>query len=478
MLTAIGETDQGVDAYRNALTYDARQPAVWNNLAVALCSRRQVAEGLRCFEQALALTAGFPTAHSNYLLALNYAPSFSPEAVYKRHRNWAAAHGSNERRARWRRGEWRGRRIRVGYVSGSLYAHSTAHFLEPLLAAHDRGSFEIACYSNSRRADEVTERLRRLCDIWRDIAGLSDDDACALIDADGIDILVDLSGHTEGNRLTVFAKKPAPIQAAWLGYPNTTGLDAIDYRLTSAETDPPGAADQLYSEKLVRLEGSFLCYQPPRGAPAVMKPRSASRGHVTFGCFNNVSKITDEALHAWAAILDGTPGSRLALKSRGFESERLRNETARNFEALGIDPRRIDMLEFQGAPADHFALYADVDIMLDTWPYNGTTMICEALWMVVPVITMAGQVHASRVGLSLLTAVGLPQFVAHSAEDYVRKAAALAADGPQIAELRSALRERMAHSELMDGSGFARRVEDAYRRMMEAAYRGCANSTY
>ncbi|MFI4976963.1 MAG: glycosyltransferase, partial [Caulobacterales bacterium] len=267
------------------------------------------------------------------------------------------------------------------------------------------------------------------------------------------------------NRLTMFALKPAPVQATWLGYPNTTGLAAMDYRLVDAVTDPPGEADAFATETLVRLEDGFLCYGPPPDAPEPAPPPSRASGVVTFGSFNNPSKLGDATLDAWAKLLERLPAARLLLKGGAFSDEGARQWFHARFEQRGVAPERVQLKGYAAHTADHLALYADIDIGLDPFPYNGTTTTCEALWMGVPVVALLGDRHAARVSASLLTRVGLEELIATDAPAYVDIAARLAGDPARLAEIRRTLRPRMAASPLTDAPAFARKLERAYRQM-------------
>ena len=360
-----------------------------------------------------------------------------------------------------------GRRLRVGYVSPDFRRHSVSYFLEPLLAAHDRAGFEIFCYAEVIQPDEVTARLQRHADHWLITAGMPDDALAARIRADGIDILIDLAGHTAGNRLPLFARRPAPIQATWLGYPNTTGLPAIDYRLADAISDPPGWGDALASETLLRLPGGFLCFGPPVHAPPPGVPPCLAAGAVTFGSFNNPAKISLPTIESWSAILKRLPDARLLLKSRQLVDAMTWVLLRTRFAERGIPANRVDMLGFQADTVSHLEVYHRVDIALDPFPYNGATTTCEALWMGVPVVTLAGDRHAARVGASLLSRVGLDGLIAASRDEYVERAVDLAGDRERLAALRSTLRPDMAASSLCDATAFARGVEAAYRGIWE-----------
>lgn len=358
-----------------------------------------------------------------------------------------------------------GRKLRVGYVSKDFFKHSVSYFLEPVLAHHDKSKISVYCYSMLLHGDVVTDRLKTYADHWRDIALVNDSDVIKMIEEDEIDVLVDLSGYTSGGRLTVFAHKPAPVQISYLGCPVTTGLTAMDYRLVDALTDPAGEADHCHTETLWRLPGSFLAYQPPAVAPEVDVPPCLANGHVTFGSFNNALKVTEQVVEVWSKILHALPGSRLMLKSLTFSSQRGKDYFQSLFESQGLGPERVELFAWLPETSGHLGLYGRIDIALDPFPYHGTTTTCESLWMGVPVITLAGERHSARVGVSLLNQVGLTALIAESAEEYVRKAVALAEDREHLASLRAGLRARMKNSPLLDHAGFTRRLEDAYLEM-------------
>jgi predicted O-linked N-acetylglucosamine transferase (SPINDLY family) len=294
---------------------------------------------------------------------------------------------------------------------------------------------------------------------------MNDDQLAAQIREDGIDILVDLAGHTSGHRLGAFARKPAPLQVSWLGYPDTTGLSAIDYRLTDSIVDPPGAADGFSSERLVRLPDGFHCYTPSDAAPDVAPLPAEKNGFVTFGSFNNLSKVNRGVLDAWADVLGRISGSRLVLKSRWLHMPEVCERIRKLLEQRGVARDRIELVAKLPTSAEHLALYGDIDIALDTFPYNGATTTCEALWMGVPVVTLAGDRHAARLGASMLSRVGLEGLVADRPQDYVEAATRLATDLPALARLRADLRGRVAASPLCDGPGFTRQLEAAFRTM-------------
>jgi len=301
---------------------------------------------------------------------------------------------------------------------------------------------------------------------------MQDDDVVTAIRQDGIDILVDLAGHTSFNRLLVFARKAAPVQVTWLGYPNTTGLKTMDYRLTDAIADPPGEADRLHTEKLVRLEHGFLCYQADDTRLEVAEPPCTRRGHVTFGTFNTIKKISAEVVVSWAAILKCVPGSQLALKGDGLNDASTKAGLLESFKKQGITEDRLRLIDWAGTREEHLKLYSEIDIALDPFPYNGTTTTCEALWMGVPVICLRGDRHAGRVGASIMHHAGFGEFVADSREEYTALASRLAEDPSRRAKLRNTLRDRLRESPLMNVQQFTETLESAYRAMW---HRWCGN---
>jgi predicted O-linked N-acetylglucosamine transferase (SPINDLY family) len=358
------------------------------------------------------------------------------------------------------------RRLRIGYVSRDFRLHSVAYFIEPVIAHHDRAGYGIYCYYLAADHDDTTQRLSQSADVWREAHGASVDEIAARIYADEIDILVDLGGHTKLNRLGVFSRKPAPVQATWLGYPDTTGLASIDYRITDTVADPPGLTDEIHTERLLRLEPPFVCYQPPHESPAVDLRETA--GDVVFGSFNMLIKLNGPLIDMWAQILKAVPDSRLLIKSGLLEHDEAVWRVHERFEKAGIARSRVELRALTQHRMDHLAAYGEVDVALDTFPYNGATTTCEALWMGVPVVTLAGESHMSRVGASLLTAVGLSNLISASTAEYVQTAVALGRDPALRRALRAGMRDRLAASALLDHAGFTRKLEGALRRAWRA----------
>ena len=468
-LFTAGRCDEARAAFAEALRLRPDFAPAHNNLGRLCKATGLLPEAVAHFRDALAAQPT-PDTHSNLLYALNYLPEIEPGAVLAEHRRWHELYARPLAMVRplAPATDLGTRPLRVGYLSPDFNHHAVAYFIEPVLVAHDRARVEFFCYASVRQPDTVTERLRQLAGPahWRDIARLDDEAAAQLIRQDRLDLLIDLAGHTAGHRLLIFARRPAPVQATWIGYPNTTGLDAIDYRLTDAISDPPGQTDGWHCEKLVRLPGPFSCYQPDARAPEVNALPATTTGRVTLGCLNNFAKVTPDVIALWSQILRELPDARLLLKSRGLGDPGVVTRIHAAFAAHGVPTERVTLDGTERGVADHLGLYHGIDLGLDPFPYNGTTTTCEALWMGVPVIALAGRVHAARVGASLLTHVGLPEFIAATPEAYVAAAVAAARDLPRLAETRRTLRERMRTSPLCDAVGFTRRLEAAFVEIM------------
>lgn len=467
VLVRLGNIGEAIGCYRRAIALDPDNPVPHNSLGNALTQSGRPAAAIDAFRRSLALRADYAKAHSNLLLNMNYLDDQQEHILAEslRFDEQQARHPADG--AVFANAPDANRRLRIGYVSGDFRRHSVAYFLLPLLEAHDRDRFEIFCYSNTQAPDAVTAQIRSSADHWAAIHDLPDEAAAERITQDGIDILVDLSGHTGGNRLLVFVRRSAPVQVSYLGYPNTTGLEAMDYRITDAVADPTEPeVERRYTERLVRLPGGFLCYRNDPASPPAAAVPSAGRGHVTFGSFNTLGKITDDVVRAWSALLHEVPGARLCLKAGALAYEDTRRFVAERFAEHGIGAERLDLMG-PLPKAEHLGAYGRIDIALDTFPYNGTTTTCEALWMGVPVVTMRGRYHAGRVGASILQQAGLPDLVAPDPPGYLALARSLAADASFRAGLRENLRERMLKSALMNPSRLARELESAYRRIWE-----------
>jgi protein O-GlcNAc transferase len=444
------------------------------NLAAAHFNLATVYQGEGAFDAArdalrrtVALESKHGEARSALLFTHHYDPAMSGETILEQARAWnrLIADPLRTKRGVLTNDRDPERRLRVGYVSPDFRIHSCAFFLLPLLATHDRNAVEVFAYADVKKPDAMTETLRGYVDHWCPSRELDHDALAQRIRVDGIDILVDLQGHLSDNRLPVFAMKPAPVQVSWLGYPGTTGLPAIDYRITDASADPPGVADTQFSETLVRLPGPFLCWGPPVDSP---EPALRARGDgdaIVFGSFNNVAKLTPQVVTLWARILDAVPNSELVLKSYWLGRRRVVERIQSLFEAQGVPRARVKCLSWIEAIGGHLDAYDGIDIALDPFPYNGTTTTLEALWMGVPVVALSGSRHSGRVGASILFHAGAAELLAETTDDYADKAIALAQDRPRRAAYRHDLRAALLSSPLLDGAGFARAIETAYRTM-------------
>ena len=472
LLTRAGRLEEAEPFLRQAAQLQAGLWRTHFNLATLLQRRGRLAEARQSVERALTLAVDAVEAHQLRLLLALYDGGTEDAALFDLHRRAAGAIARQSRLPTPRHANFPGpdRRLRVGYVSPDLRAHSVAYFIEGVLAAHDRRQVEVLCYSDTDRPDEVTAQLRSLADHWRDSRAMDNDQLAAAIVADRIDILVDLAGHTRDNRMALFARKPAPLQASWIGYPATSGLDTIDFRFTDAIADPPGLSEALHSETLVRLKPCFLAYQPPDYAP---EPGDcpALRGEApVFGSFNNIAKLSPATIELWAALLAAVPEASLVLKSSGVADRQSFERFSGDFARLGVAPSRVRFLPFAPDLAEHLRQYRQVDVALDTFPYNGTTTTCEALLMGVPVIALAGPPsrHAARVGQSLLHAAGLDALVAADRDAYIAQAAALVRDRTRVGQLRRELRGQLLDSPLCDAPRLTRQVEAAYRQFWRA----------
>jgi predicted O-linked N-acetylglucosamine transferase (SPINDLY family) len=455
-----GRLSIAAQCFQKALLMNPNYAEAYNNLGSINQNQGKFIESLFCFRKALEIKPNYIKAHSNLLYALQYDPDIGSDRLYQEATHWWQQHGLKKTLLyNAVANSTKSRRIKIGYISPDFREHSVSYFFLPLLSYHNRDSFEIFCYSEVKREDDTTDQIKELSDHWRPIAWLRNRVIAEQVRQDGIDILVDLAGHTAENRLPVFAYKPAPVQITWLGYPGTTGMPVMDFRLTDDIADPPGEADKYHSEALVRLPHGFLCYGPPEGAPNVSGLPARQNGHITFGSFNNLPKTNPEVIALWSRLLDQVANSRLLLKSKQFADEQVRQRVLDLFSVFGVGAERLKLLPRTASTAGHLAMYHQLDIGLDPFPYNGTTTTCEALWMGVPVITLRGDRHAGRVGASILTRMGLEHLVAESQDQYVEIGIKLAQNITALENLRAGLRSHMQSSVLCDGQSFARIME-------------------
>jgi protein O-GlcNAc transferase len=459
----LGDLDAAVAHYAHARDLQPSDHVIRYNLGLNQLWRGYIDAAIEELRAACDLNPSHLQAQSSHIMALHNSDRFSPEEIAAAIRKWGA-HFSLEHPASAlsavRPSTDDPERLHVGFVSGDFRTHSVAHFIEPILSARDSNAFVYVLYSNCQLQDAVTKRLHAYADDWRDTWQLTDDALIELIRTDRIDILIDLSGHTAYNRLAVFARRAAPVQISYLGYPASTGLATMDYRITDAVTDPPVPADDWHCERLLRLPDTQWCFRP-FGTPAAPGPLPARKaGFVTFGSFNNLTKASDTLLACWVRVLVELPTSRLRLTR--VRSTQRATEIIALFGQSGVAPERIECVLYVSDPP-YGLQFEGVDIALDNYPYNGVTTTCESLYVGVPVVSLYGRNGVSRSGLSLLNALGLGELAASSPEEYVDIAVALASDLSRLEQLRTSLRDRFEQSSLRDEKQFTAQFEDLLR---------------
>jgi predicted O-linked N-acetylglucosamine transferase (SPINDLY family) len=466
-LKALGMVDEAVDACRRATALKPEDAHAHNTLGNALLAQGFLDEAIGSYREALRLRPAAQNIHSNLLIALNYLPNADSGWLLEQHRQWARRHtpapegGSLVRSYPHARDPER--RLRIGYLSPDYRQHPVASFLEPILANHDARRVEVFAYADIFASDSWTERLRDLVTNWRTIAWLKTAQVVEQIEKDQVDILVELTGHFERNRLLVMAERPAPVQATYLGYPSTTGLETIQYRLTDAIADPPGEP-LCCTEELVRLPGCFCCYAPLPDTPTVGPLPARQTGRITFGAMHALAKLNDTVLDMWSQILKAVPSSRLLLYRNTLHGA-TRDLVRRWFTDRGISGDRIDLWDKANAQGQYLWVHGHIDLVLDAGPWTGHTTSCEALWMGVPMVTLRGSRFAGRMAASLLHHVGLKELIAETPAQFVALATRLALDWERLATLRSGLREQMRTSPLCDGATFTKNLEAAYRAL-------------
>nr|WP_315207530.1 tetratricopeptide repeat protein [uncultured Albidiferax sp.] len=492
----LGRIAESIAVFRTTVAVQPDYAEAFNNLGLAFNADGQIHEAHRCFERAIALQPDFAEAYNNLsgifnahgqideaidalehaiaakpdhrvafdnlLFVANYHPDASAEAIYARYRDFDRRYGEPHRSA-WAphsNPPGAGRRLKVGYVSPDFKNHACSFFMEPLLAQHDRRVVDVYAYAELGQEDAATQRYKHYVEHWVPTRGMTDAALAQRIRADGIDILVDLAGHTAGNRLGVFALKPAPVSMSWMGYGYTTGLQAIDYYLTDAASAPEGC-EHLFSEKPWRLPGSYTAYRPPANTGEVSSLPALERGYVTLGTLTRGVRINHRTIRAWAAILLRLPTARIVIDSSSFKDASVQQAAIAKFIAHGIDPARVDV----GFNSPPWGVLRGIDIGLDCFPHNSGTTLFESLYMGLPFVSLAGRPSVGRIGSAILHGVGHPEWIADSEDAYVDKVVALASDLPALAHQRATLRAQMQSSRLMDEAGFARQVEEAYTQM-------------
>jgi protein O-GlcNAc transferase len=462
VLKELGDGRQAEALLLRALELDPSLPEAHLNLGNLRKDQGRLTDAMASYSRAVAARPDYAAAHANLLFTLAYVDNLSPAQIFEMHRDWVRLHATGLTRAHHPNVRDPAKRLKIAYVSPDLRTHPCAFFVEPLFRHHDRSAVEVYAYAEVAQPDAVTNRLRGLVDVWRSTVGLTDEQVGSLIRADGIDVLIDLAGHTANGRLLALARKPAPVQVEYLGYPATTGIAAMDWRLTDAVAEPPGQSEAFYTERLYRLPHSLWCYQPFEDMGEVSALPALTTAQVTFGSFNNYAKVGPRVVALWASVLRAVPASRLVMITvpAGEAQETL---WAR-FEALGVERARVVLHDRLDRRA-YVSLFSTVDVALDPFPCNGGTTTCDALWMGLPVVTLRGATFLSRASLSVLSAGGCAEYAAHDAAGYVEVCRRLAADLPALAAIRAGLRARLAASPLLDASAFARDIEAAYRDM-------------
>jgi len=468
LMRTLGKLDRAEALLSQAIAIEPGLAALHDNLGSVRKDAGELDAAIASFRQALTLDPDAAGTHSNLVYALSFHCA-DAAPILAEARLWSEWHAGSPDVAVIRATTLRDpeKRLRIGYVSPDFRDHCQSLFTIPLLSHHDRGAHEIFCYSSVERPDAITQRLATEASVWRDVRRTDDAALAQMIRADGIDILVDLTMHMGNGRPLLFARQPAPIQVAWLAYPGTTGLAAIDYRISDPRLDPEGGAEP-YVERTWRLPDSFWCYDPLTRDPEVGPLPALARGQLTFGCLNNPCKLSDATLRLWGEVLRALPESRLMIMAR---EGRQRDALRRRLAAVGIEGTRIEFTPYRPR-AEYLRSYQEIDVGLDTLPYNGHTTSLDSLWMGVPVISRVGATCVGRGGLSQLVQVDLPELAVETDAAFTAAALALARDLPRLATLRAGLRGRLERSPLMDAPRFARHLEAAFRAMWRAH---CAN---
>ncbi|MGV8991761.1 MAG: tetratricopeptide repeat protein [Thiobacillus sp.] len=468
-LRALGHLDEAVACGRRARLIQPDNAAACSNLGNSLRDQGNLDEALACFRQALSIQPDLAMAYSNLLYTMQYMSTVTPAEVFSEHQRFAERF-ETPLKAHWQphtNSRDPARRLRIGYVSADFRDHAVAFFIEPILAKHNKSHVEIYCYYSNTKHDRHTDRIAGYADHWLACAKMSDEQLAECIRADGIDILVDLSGHTGHNRLPVFARKPAPVQMTWIGYPGSTGLTAMDYRITNEGVDPPGLTERFHSESLIRMPDTSVAYRSESDCPPVNALPALTSDAFIFASMNNLIKINESVIKLWASILDAIPHARLML---GNVTDRgVQQQVIEQFSKAGVAADRL-ILQPRMSLSDYLALHHKIDLALDPFPYNGGTTTMHSLWMGVPVITMAGEHMASRCAVPLLSRVGLSEFITHNEKEYLQRATQMAQDLPRLNRIRQSIRDRMSASSCEPGT-VTRHLEAAYR---EAWRKWCA----
>lgn len=460
-LEILGRKDDAVFHYEQAVQWNPEQADAWCNMGTNLMEQGRTEDAQTCLRQSLQVRPNAPAVHSNLLLVMNYSSQLSRDQIRDEHFAWGDRFTSPvQPRPTALEPHDAERKLRIGYISADCRHHPVAGFLEACLKQHDRSKYEVFLYAQIMKQDDITERLKSLADHWRPITGMSDREAAEQIERDAVDVLIDTGGHTAGNRLLVFAYRPAAVQATVFGYPNTSGMPAMDYRITDEISDPIDATESLYREELIRLPAMPWVYHAPEDAPEVMPLPALSKKQFTFACLNNAAKISEACLEAWSKMIQSILGSKLILLAGG--SPTVMKRLTDRFVRAGILRERIQVIE--RLPRDrYFAMYNTIDLALDPFPYNGGITTCDAMYMGVPVLTLAGDSYVSRQGVLQNIHVGLPEFIADSPQTLIDIARHWTKNRPALAEIRAGLRERLTASPIMNAGHYVQQLEEALR---------------
>ena len=463
-----GDYENSLICFKKALNIDKNSIEAMLNYASLLSDIGEFTEAKYYINKALKIKPNKTTAISNLLLMSNYSSKISKQNVFEIHKKFGTfleKSFGEEYSEKLIENKSKKQKINVGFVSADLHQHSVTYFLQPLLENYNKDEFNITCFSASFHNDHVTKRIKSSVDKWFNVASLSNIQLFNLIKQNNIEILIDLSGHTDGNRLPVFAMKPSPIQITWLGYPNTTGLNAMDFRIVDNYTDPEGIDDNLYTEELLRLEGSFICFSSEEDAE-INKNTIFEDNYFTFGSFNNLSKMSDEVIECWSEILKRIDNSKIILKNKQLCSNFTRKIYLEKFTKYGISPDKIILMSWSNSRKQHLETYNSIDLALDTFPYNGTTTTFEALWMNVPVLCLNGDSHRSRVGYSILKNLDFNQFIVNSREEYIEKAVHYGVNKIKMNKLTYGLRNKLIKSNLCDAKAYTKKFENLLKSLM------------
>jgi protein O-GlcNAc transferase len=466
--SATNHLEEAIAAHKKAVEFQPNNADFFAQLGGAYWRSCLMPQAYDAMRRAVELRPRDANIHNDLILTAVHVFPEDPRQIYEIHREWARKftdplekdirpHTNNPDPDR---------PLRIGYLSGQFRMHTGAFFLEPVLSAHDREHFKIYCYCtvDENPNDPITARFRTYADVWRNVEAINDEKLYEMIRNDEIDILVDVAGHTNGNRLLVFARKPAPVQVTYIGYQDTTGLKSIDYRFSDGYADPPGMTEEHFSEKIVRLPRTGYCFRAPDQTLDVSALPAKKNGYITFGSTNRVSKMTPETVKAWSRVMNQVPRSRLVIRSDGLTVPALQRNVQRQFAEYGIATDRLTLLGWSDF-RDYQETFHQVDIVLDCFQFTGHTVTCQALWMGVPVVSLAGQTHTGRMGLSILSNLGMPELVTKDEDEFVAVAVGLANDVPRLEHLRATLRQQMQGSPLMDAETFSKEIAAAYREM-------------